>query len=281
MGYAVHTAAGTACSCQPDSASRTASSSSPASRAPTTRGVRSVPSAETSVGETIPVGVTSMPPTAKLTSSSTSATSAAAAAGSGSSAASVGAASAAVSSSGSGRPTRPASSSTPTRSTSPQAETVGGLGHDERGRAQLGQHGPAVLGLRRPAGLVGQLEGAQRVGVHSVSSTVRTPSRSASCSSVKAKSMAGLLSPGAARAGARPPRCAGSRWCRRRSARPARRDSRRASRRARRPPAARPRGRAGRARRCGWRHRSRTRRSCCSWPRGRPRGRGRRADAVQ
>ena len=38
-------------------------------------------------------------------------------------------------------------------------------------------------------------------------------------------------------------------------------------------PAARPRDRAGRGRRRGWPGRSRTRRSCCSWPRRRPRGR--------
>ena len=44
---------------------------------PTTRGVRSVPPADTSVGETGPPGVTSMPPTAKTASSSTSAASAA------------------------------------------------------------------------------------------------------------------------------------------------------------------------------------------------------------
>ena len=128
----------------------TASSSIAASRAPTTRGVRNVPSADTSVGDTIPAGVTSMPPTAKLTSSRTSAASAAAAVGSGSNAASVGAASAAVSRSGSGRQARPASSSTPDEVDVAQAQPVGGLGHDERRRAQLGQHGPAVLGLRRP-----------------------------------------------------------------------------------------------------------------------------------
>ena len=45
-----------------------------------------------------------------------------------------------------------------------QAQPVGGLGHDERWRAQLGEHGPAVLGLLGPADLVGQFEGAQRLG---------------------------------------------------------------------------------------------------------------------
>ena len=200
------------------------------------RGVRSVPSADTSVGDTMPSGVTSTPPTAKLTSSRTSAASAAAAAGSGSSAASVGAASAAVSSSGSGRPARPASSSTPTRSTSLRPKPVGRLGHDERRRPELGQHGPAVLRLRGPALLVGQLEGAQRVGgalgvehgAHALAQRLLLLGEGEVHDSA-----APPLSPGAARAGARPPRCAGSRWSRRRWARPGRRGSRRATRRAR------------------------------------------------
>ena len=43
-----------------------------------------------------------------------------------------------------------------------QPEAHGGVGHDQRRRAQLGQDGPAVGGQLGPAGLVGHLEGAQR-----------------------------------------------------------------------------------------------------------------------
>ena len=49
VGSAVHDAAGTAWSCQPDSSSRQARRRIAASRAPTTRGVRSIPSADTSL----------------------------------------------------------------------------------------------------------------------------------------------------------------------------------------------------------------------------------------
>ena len=197
MGYAVHDAAGTACSCQPDSVSRHASNNMAASRAPTTRGVRSVPSAGTSVGETMPAVVTSIPPTAKLTSSSTSAASAAAAVGSGSSAARVGAASAAVSRSGSGRPTRPASSSTPTRSTSLRPRPLAASGTMSAGAPNSASTAQRFsVWAARPASSASSKLRSTSV-VHSVSSTVRTPSRSASCSSVKAKSTAGPLSPSA------------------------------------------------------------------------------------
>jgi hypothetical protein len=43
-----------------------------------------------------------------------------------------------------------------------QAQSVGGLGHHECRRAQLGEHGPAVLGLLEARRLVGQFEGTQR-----------------------------------------------------------------------------------------------------------------------
>ncbi len=42
-----------------------------------------------------------------------------------------------------------------------QAQPIGGLGHDECRRAQLGEHGPAILGLLQAGGPVGQFEGAQ------------------------------------------------------------------------------------------------------------------------
>ena len=42
-----------------------------------------------------------------------------------------------------------------------QAETTRGLGHDERRRAQLGQHGPAIRRLLGAAGVVGEGKGPQ------------------------------------------------------------------------------------------------------------------------
>ena len=45
------------------------------------------------------------------------------------------------------------------------AQAAGRLGDHERGRAELGQHGPAVQRLLGAAGGVGQFEGAQRVHV--------------------------------------------------------------------------------------------------------------------
>ena len=59
----------------------------------------------------------------------------------------------------------------------------------------------------------------RRPGVHSFSAKARSWARNSSWCSSKAKCTASprALSPGAARARARPPRCAGSRWCRRRS----------------------------------------------------------------
>jgi len=136
---------------------------SPHWRAPSTRDVRSVPSAETSVGDARPVGVTSMPPTAKLTSSCTSAGERSGGGGVGQQG---------------GQRRRGQRGRLQQRLGEPgpahllqhahqvdvaQAQPVGRLGHDERRCAQLGQHGPAVLRLLGPGGLVRHVEGAQGI----------------------------------------------------------------------------------------------------------------------
>ena len=117
-----------------------------------------------------------MPPTAKLASSSTSAASAAAAAGSGSKAASVGRGEG-------GRFEQRLGQAGPTRLLEhpdqvdvAEAETAGRFGHDEGRRAELGQHGPAVLGQLGSAPTSSASSNARSAStLHSVSSTVRTP----------------------------------------------------------------------------------------------------------
>ena len=124
-----------------------------------------------------------------------------------------GAARAAVSASGSGSATRPASSRTRTRSRSPRP----------RPPSPSGRHIPttpiSAKVAHRPERADGDAKAARRSpGVHSLDSTWWTASPNWRCSEVKAKcmSLSTSLSRAADRACARPPRCAGSHWCRRR-----------------------------------------------------------------
>ena len=95
----------------------------------------------------------------------TSAASAATADGSGASAARVGAASAAVSSSGSGRQARPASSRTPTRSTSSRPNPPSASGTTSAGAPSSARTAQRLADCSARPQLVRQLEGTQLVDV--------------------------------------------------------------------------------------------------------------------
>ena len=243
-----------------------------ASRAPTTRGVRSVPSAVTSVGDAMPPGVTSMPPTAKLDVVLDQ-----------------------RGERGGGRRVGQQGGERRRGERGRLEQRLGQAGAAppprarRRGRRRSGRDRSAASGTTSAgapssastaqrfsrqlgsAGFVGQLEGAERVDACTRcrapcarpaqllllvgEGEVHVPSRSAARQPEQALGhhvALDLVGPGVDRPGQREEVAVEP------------------LARARRPRAARPRGRAGRGRRCGWPRRSRTRRSCCSSPPGPP-----------
>ena len=149
-----------------------------------------------------------------------------------------------------------------------QSETPGRLGDQEGRRSELGQHVPAFFGQRGPSSAPAASAARSAATGHSCSRTWRTACRRAHLSSEKAKYMSAprqseqalghhvaldLVGAGVDGAGQREqiavqPRTRGAA------------SSSSAS------------GPSRSERRRGWPGRSRTRRSCCSWPRGRRRG---------
>ena len=114
----------------------------------------------TSVGETIPAAVTSMPPTAKVASSSTSAATAAAAARVGEQGGQRGRGERRRLEQRFGQTGAARLLEHADQVDVAQAEPARRFGHHERGCPELGQHGPAVAGQLGAPGPFGQVEGA-------------------------------------------------------------------------------------------------------------------------
>ena len=126
----------------------------------------------------------------------------------------------------------PASSSRSTRSTRPRPSPPWSSGTVSPTTPSVGQRGPAGGPGRRGSKAARTSVGRALLGQH-LADRVAELELLVGEGEVHGRP---VLSPGAARACARPPRCAGSRWCRRRWGRPGRRGSRRATVRRCRPP---------------------------------------------